>query len=169
VRLVDPALASFLDTQDLDYCLIGGIALAAWGHARFTADVDLLTLDERILRREFWLDADLPPPQIRIGELDDPLGGVVRIPLDPVHDLILGKGHATALALRGSVPRAGLPCPVASPLGLIALKLEAGGPQDAYDILALLGDSGLEPTVEQELPSLSREAQVFWMKIQSLR
>lgn len=167
--LVDSGLASFLDSRKLRYCLIGGVALAAWGHSRFTADVDLLTLDDRILDSGFWLGNDLPAPEIRPGEADDPLGGVVRIPLNPVHDLILGKGHAASLALRQSVPRAGLPCLVASPLGLIALKLEAGGPQDAYDILALLGDPGLEAAVGLELPDLSSDARAFWSRIRSLR
>jgi hypothetical protein len=167
--LVDAGLASFLDSQKLRYCLIGGVALAAWGHARFTADVDLLTLDSRILDPGFWSGHHLPPPEIRAGDSEDPLGGVVRVPLNPVHDLILGKGHAARVALGHSVSREGLPCPVASPLGLIALKLEAGGPQDAYDILALLGDPGLEASVDLELPDLSGDARAFWAKIQSLR
>lgn len=167
--LVDPGLASFLDSRDLDYCLIGGVALAAWGHARFTADVDLLTMDARILQPGFWADAVFPDPEIRVGEADDPLGGVVRLQLDPVHDLILGRGRAAEMALRSSATKAGFPCRLASPLGLIALKLEAGSPQDAYDILALLGDAELEATVESELPHLTADARTFWTKIRSLR
>lgn len=167
--LVDSGLASFLDSRDLRYCLIGGVALAAWGHSRFTADVDLLTLDARILQPGFWSGGGLPVPEIRIGEAEDPLGGIVRIPLEPVHDLLLGKGRAAEIAIRNSVTRAGLPCRVALPLGLSVLKLEAGGPQDAYDILALLGDAGLATALELELPHLSADARAFWGKIQSLR
>ena len=89
--LLHRGLASFLDSRGLRYCLIGGVGLAAWGHARFTADVDLLTLDVRILQPGFWEGTGFPPPEIRRGGADDPLGGVVRISLDPVHDLILGS------------------------------------------------------------------------------
>jgi hypothetical protein len=73
------------------------------------------------------------------------------------------------MALRNSTAREGLPCRLAAPTDLVLLKLEAGGPEDAYDILALLGNPGLEQAVAAELPQLSTDARAFWTKIQSLR
>lgn len=172
---VDSPLVQHLRRNGVDACLIGGLALAAWGHARFTQDVDLLTLDARILLDSFWKGSGLPIPAIHPGDSADPLAGVVRIPVHPVHDLILGRGHAAGLALATAVEREGLPCRVATPLGLVVLKLEAGGPQDAYDILALLdlaavlGNPDFSATVQDQLPYLSPDARRFWDKIQSLR
>jgi hypothetical protein len=48
--------------------MIGGSALAVHGYARFTADVDLLTMDGRVLDEKFWDGADLP--EIRKGDWD---------------------------------------------------------------------------------------------------
>ena len=173
--LVAEKLLDHLEHSGVASCLIGGLALAAWGHARFTQDVDLLTLDDRILQPSFWQDSGLPEPTLRAGDATDPLGGVARIPLQPVHDLILGRGHAASHALDTAVAREGLPCRVASPLGLSLLKLEAGGPQDGFDILALLGLSSvlgfpdLTAEIQQQLPRLGPEARRFWEKLQSLR
>lgn len=55
--------------------------------------------------------------------------------------------------------------------GLILLKLEATSPQDAADILALLGNAealdrpALKDEVASTLPQLTRDAQAFWAKI----
>jgi hypothetical protein len=172
--LVSPVLANHLKSQQVRFALIGGVALAVWGVARYTADVDLLTLDTRVLAPSFWKDLELPKPRIRIGEIDDPLGGVVRFSIDPPHDLIVGKGHAAQIALEQCKEIESLPCFAADSLGLILLKLEAGSPQDAFDILALmntgmwLGQDGLAQTIEDHLPKLSSTAQRFWQKIQSL-
>jgi len=116
--LVSTQLAAHLNRMEVPFLLIGGVALASWGIARFTADVDLLTLDPRVLEGSFWDGAGLPPAEISRGDLEDPLGGVVRLALDPRHDLILGKDFAARKAMAGGVVRPGLPCPVAGPLGL---------------------------------------------------
>lgn len=66
------------------------------------------------------------------------------------------------------------PCAVASPLGLILLKLEAASPQDAADILALLGNTealgrlSLRKDVSSLTPWLTHEARGFWAKVSSL-
>ncbi len=63
---------------------------------------------------------------------------------------------------------------MASPLGLILLKLEAGNPQDAADLLALLtnaealGRPRLKDDVTSVVPQLTHEAQAFWIKISAL-
>ena len=172
--MIDRALLSHLDRQGVSHCLIGGLALAAWGVARYTADADLLTMDPRILEPSLWLEWPGEAPRITRGEADDPLGGVVRFPGPPRQDLILGRGAAPRIALSSSEKSEGFPCPVASPLGLILLKLEAGSPQDAADILALLGNAealgrlAMRMEVEAQTPSLTSEARAFWQRITGL-
>lgn len=172
--MLDARLTSHLERHGISFCLIGGLALAAWGVARYTADADLLTMDARILDLDLWSGWEADPPRITRGDADDPLGGVVRFPGPPRQDLILGRGAATRIALETSVRCEAFPCPVASSLGLILLKLEAGGPQDAADILALLGNAealgrpSLKAEVAAILPQLTPEARIFWVKISTL-
>ena len=172
--MIDPKLISHLQSQKVEHCLIGGLALAAWGVARYTADADLLTLDSRILEPSLWTDWGASGPRITRGDSEDPLGGVVRFAGPPRQDLILGRGSATRIALATSEPIEAFPCPVASPLGLILLKLEAGSPQDAADILALLGNAqalgrpGLQAEVTTQAAQLTSDAKAFWTKISTL-
>jgi len=169
--MLDSRLVSHLDKHQIPFCLIGGLALAAWGVARYTADADLLALDPRILDPTLWSTWTGAIPRITKGDLDDPLGGVVRFSGLPRQDLILGRGSAARMALTGAQRREAFPCPVASPLGLILLKLEASSPQDAADILALLGNAEalglpeLKAEVEASIPELTREAQACWGRI----
>jgi len=172
--MIDPSLISHLDRYEIPFCLIGGLAMAAWGVARYTADADLLTLDPRILEPTLWSDWAAGSPKITKGDADDPLGGVVRFPGPPRQDLILGRGSAARIALETSERSDSFPCPVASPLGLILLKLEATSPQDAADILALLenapalGRANLKQEVAALVPQLTPDARVFWAKISVL-
>ena len=172
--MLDSRLLSHLDHHQIPFCLIGGLALAAWGVARYTADADLLTLDRRVLDPAFWYGCEAGAPHITTGDSEDPLGGVVRFPGPPRQDLILGKGAAARIAMETCEQPTAFPCPVASPLGLILLKLEATSPQDAADILALLGNaealgrSSLKGDVSSFAPQLTQEAQVFWVKVSAL-
>ncbi len=169
--MIDLRILSHLKRQNIEHCLMGGLALAAWGVARYTADVDLLTLDPRVLDASLWGDWGGSGPRITIGDSEDPLGGVVRFPGPPRQDLILGRGSAARIALETSELSEAFPCRVASPQGLILLKLEAGSPQDASDILALLGNASalgrpdLRAKVQSQVPLLTAEARAFWTKV----
>lgn len=172
--MLDSRLITHLEGHQIPFCLIGGLALAAWGVARYTADADLLSLDPRVLDASLWAMWEGGSPRITKGEFDDPLGGVVRFPGPPRQDLILGRGSAARLALETCEQSEAFPCRVASPLGLILLKLEATSPQDAADILALLANAQAlgRPTLNQDVaslvPQLTGDARAFWTKISSL-
>lgn len=172
--MLDSRLIAYLERQQIPFCLIGGLALAAWGVVRYTADADLLTLDSRVLDTALWSDWRNSAPRITKGDADDPLGGVVRFPGPPRQDLILGRGSAARIALDTSERSDSFPCPVATPLGLILLKLEAGSPQDAADILALLGNAealrrpALKEVAASIVPQLTHDARMFWAKISAL-
>jgi len=90
--MLDARLTAHLERHGIPFCLIGGLALAAWGVARYTADADLLTMDVRILELDLWSEWVAGAPRITRGDADDPLGGVVRFPGPPRQDLILGRG-----------------------------------------------------------------------------
>jgi len=169
--VLDRALLDLLAERQVAYCVIGGVALAAHGHARYTADVDLLTMDRRVLDATFWTGA-ARTVDLRTGDPDDPLAGLVRWPASPPHDLLVGRGHAMSVAVATAVHEPTLDAPVASAAALVLLKLEAGGPQDLNDILSLadaarvLGKRvGWHEAIEQHLDRLSEPARAAWRRI----
>lgn len=166
--MVDRALVAHLDASGVRFCVIGGVALAVHGFARYTADVDLLTMNAAVLAPEFW--PANASAEIRRVEGDDPLAGLVRWPAEPPHDLLVGRGHAMRFAVDSATPNAGVDALVATPLALVLLKLEAG-PQDRNDILALvqaqeaLGGAAWLAAVPQHLAHVSAEARSCWARV----
>lgn len=165
--MIHPGLCRHLSDHGVPFVLIGAVALAVHGVARFTADVDFLTSDRSVLAAAFWEGFDGPRPALRAGDAEDPLVGVARFALSPQHDLIVGKSPGTRLALEEARMEEDLPCPVASPLAMLALKAEAGSPQDAYDMRSLLeaqsqlGNTPLAARFGELLPSLGKDAAAF--------
>jgi hypothetical protein len=165
--LIDPKLLSHLDQRKVPCCLIGAAALAVHGFARQSLDVDLLTMAEEVLDPKFWAGA-VPPSEVRRGDPDDPLGGVVRFAGSPPLDLIVGRGHAARHAVESATQMTGAPYKVATPLALVLLKLEAGSLQDRADIVSLvavqrqLGRAGWLEGIATHLPKLSQEAVAHW-------
>ena len=168
--MLDRALLAHLEVSRVRFCVIGGIALAAHGYARYTADVDLLTMDRRVLDAAFWTSAGRTV-EIRVGDADDPLGGIVRWPSVPPHDLLVGRGYAMQVAVDSPVRDDILEAPVATALALVLLKLEAGAPHDLSDVLALaeaqrtLGTYDWRDQIAAHLPRLSATARAAWDRI----
>jgi hypothetical protein len=170
VTLVD-RVCTALDARGIPHALIGAAALAAAGIARSTFDVDLLTGDAHVLRSDLWegLRADGVRIDVRPGDHDDPLGGVVRLEdlaARPV-DIILGKHDWQRRAVARAIRRPGGPA-VVTPCDLILLKLYAGGTQDLWDVRELLrvaGDDALVAEVEADLESLPRAMRDRWASV----
>lgn len=137
--MIDPEIAACLRDAGIRFCLIGAQALARHGVVRFTADADLLVMNARVLSRDFW-----PPAlagaisALRRGDGDDPLAGVVRFTTRPQVDLLVGRGEIMRAAVDNAVHDGMIGAPVATPLDLVLLKLEAGGPLDLGDIINLV-------------------------------
>jgi hypothetical protein len=163
---IEPALRERLDRAGVAWCVIGGYALAARGYARFTVDIDLLTMDGRVLEPKFWEGGELP--ELRKGDWEDPLRGVVRLHGESDIDLIVGVGHAMRFAVKTAEMHPMLDLPVATSLALVLLKLEAGGPVDRSDIVGLvdtrrqLGDESWLAEIAQHLPHLSEDARACY-------
>jgi hypothetical protein len=141
-----------LTDQGIPCALIGAAALAARGVARSTYDIDLLVADPRVLDPNLWTAVRAADTRvdIRRGDIDDPLGGVVRIEQTsqrPV-DVVLGKHAWQREMLSRAEPVPGGP-PVVLPSDLVLLKLYAGGPQDLWDIRELLNQPGMAAVVLQ--------------------
>jgi hypothetical protein len=172
-----PRIAAYLRDRNVPCALIGGDALAVHGVSRATLDQDLLAVDARVLDTKTWeglaepsLDID-----IRRGDADDPLRGVVRItgskaerPLDLVVGRYQWQERAIARATLVTLDE-GVDVPVVQARDLVLLKLYAGGPQDAWDIQRLLGASAsnaaLMAEVEADVSVLPRRCVDLWKQI----
>lgn len=161
------SIVRHLEERGVPCALIGGAALAYHGVARATEDLDLLVADRRVLEPAFWEDLGAPgAPEIRRGDAEDPLGGVVawRAAGSPL-DVVVGRDAwlAAALGRRIWTTLNEERIPVLDAADLVLTKLAAGGPQDLLDVKLLLAGSraDLRAQVEERLrglPSSLREA-----------
>jgi predicted nucleotidyltransferase len=161
------AVRAHLDGAGIQFALIGGVAVAARGASRSTLDIDVLTTDGAVLKEEFWQpvrDQGLRV-DVRKGDWDDPLAGVVRIDAAESIDVVVGKykweraviERAETMTVRGmelKVPRVA---------DLILLKLAAGGLRDTMDAGNLLkvGDSkAIAGQLNEVIPTLPEALRV---------
>ena len=165
-----------LKERGIPCALIGAEALALRGVSRATADRDLLTTSREALLPALWQELGEVGVRfdIRRGDADDPLAGVVRFTADaerPV-DLIVGRQEWQTRILQRS-PQLDLGdiavgVPVAA--DLVLLKLFAGGPQDAWDISQLLtgrDSAALVAEVSSRLGDLPTDCRQLWDRILS--
>ena len=135
-------VVGLLDGAEVDYALVGGLAVGVWGAPRATKDIDLLVQAQDVIRAQealrpagYTLDA-LPKRftdgmQLqRINKLAD--GQLSTVDLIVVDESLAPvwascSRHATEV---GSLS-------VESRDGLIAMKLAAGRPQDQAAVIRL--------------------------------
>jgi hypothetical protein len=160
-----------LDAMGARHALIGAHAMAARGYPRFTVDIDILTVDARVLDRPTWteLEGTGAVVECRRGDPDDPLGGVVRIQTADVPDvdIVLGKWKWEADVIDRAEPMALGDVSVRVPrlADLILLKLAAGGSLDLHDaaVLLTLGDrDALAREIEEHLPDVRPDVTHAW-------
>jgi hypothetical protein len=160
------------------HALIGAGAMAAHGVSRSTFDIDFFVVDPHVLSALFWepCAAEGTEIDVRRGEEDDPLAGVVRFRAagERTLDLVVGRSAWQRDLLARAVPAelANQQVPVVRVPDLILLKLYAGGPQDAWDVTQLLALTGTTETiaeVEEALQRLPAESRTLWSRIVSQR
>jgi hypothetical protein len=163
-----------LERERIAHAVIGAAAMAVHGVVRSTLDLDLLTVDPAVLERRLWVELARQGARVdvRHGDADDPLAGVVRLEAEGERDvdLVVGRdGWQQAIVLRASVARVGgVELGVATVADLVLLKLYAAGPQDRWDIqqLLTLGDRPeLEQTVGDLLLGLPEASQRLWQEL----
>lgn len=159
-----------LGRQQVGFALIGASAMAIHGVSRATLDIDLLVTDARVLSASFWEGLRLSvAPDIRAGDADDPLAGVVRLCADGDRDVdvVVGRGewNAEVIVRADAATFGGVIVPAVRPADLILLKLYAGGSQDRWDIEQLLAGPDrveLVREVETRLPLLPARSTRLW-------
>lgn len=167
--MIDPRILRRLEERGVPSCLIGAAALAVHGYARYSADIDLLVADRRVLAIDFWQGC--AAPEIRRAAADDPLLGVVRWDRPDPLDIVVNDDYASRYALRTAEPSLGAPVRVASPTALVLLKLEAGGPLDAHDVLAFvqvqraLDGAPWLAELGGEIAHLRSQARTLWSRL----
>lgn len=163
-----------LERERVPHALIGAAAMAVRGVSRSTADVDLLSVDAGILRREVWAAFEVRGALRRVlkGDSDDPLAGSVRLGEgNEIVDVVVGRDAWQREIIEAAEPLSlgDLLVPVARPAGLVLLKLYAGGPKDAWDIHALLEVSddavAVQAEVERIVPRLPVDARRLWARL----
>jgi len=161
-----------LDRLGIHYAVIGAVAVAARGATRSTLDFDLLTTDRRVFEPSVWAELrGSSVIDIRKGDFDDPLAGVVRIGSKPEQiDIVVGKwkweqrviDRAQIIDLQGLALRV----PITS--DLILLKLAAGGPIDQQDIVRLLAVGPRDQViseVNEKIGDLPADARDLWQRL----
>lgn len=164
-------VTELLDRNGIAHALIGAAALAAAGVARSTFDLDFLTPDVRVLDAALWdpLRAGGVAVDVRQGDADDPLAGVVRasMPGERPVDLIVGRfAWQTRAVERARALSTGVR--VVQPRDLVLLKLYAGGTQDLWDVRRLLDalpGTSLVDEVDTDLADLPAAASVLWAQV----
>jgi len=136
-------VAKLLESHNLAFALIGGLASSIRGRLRVTADIDLVVdcevpaaisllgeLDNESFR-PFVEDAETSIRQFYILPLEDVASGT------PIDLAIGASGFEKLIVQRASKPQ-GYPIPVATAEDLLLMKLMAGRPQDQSDIQGVL-------------------------------
>lgn len=170
----DRRVIAALEARGVAYCVIGATAMSAWGYARFTADVDLLTMDARVLDSAFWTASGLGDQieAIRRGDDDDPLEGLARFKPQPCIDVIVGRGSIMREAVADAVEVPAFGWRVARPLSIALMKLEAGGNRDRLDLVEFIRARQMaEPArdfraaIEARLAELSDWGRRAWARV----
>jgi len=172
--VITPLLRRVVDALEaaaIPHALIGAAALATHGISRSTLDHDLLTTDARALDKATWKAIDDAHVEIRRGDADDPLAGVVRVTAAGERDVdvIVGRdAWQRALVHEAeTIDTAAGPLRVVSAAGLVLLKLYAGGAQDLWDIEQLRAAAGpaLDADVDARIQLLPEDAQRTWARV----
>jgi len=173
VSLLDRVTA-VLDGPGVRYAVIGAAAMAAHGVARSTHDIDLLTLANQCLDPALW--APLADAGVGVfvtrGDAADPLAGVVRFeePGKRSVDLVVGRHRWQTRVIERAQPALvhGSRVPAVQARDLVALKLFAGGAQDAWDIAQLLAGPDREALIAEvsaDIDDLPAHCRAFWERI----
>lgn len=164
--MVDRGLMARLDAARVSFCLVGDHALALHGCGMRDGAIELLTVDEAVLRPLFWPEAT--QPDAVMGEPGDPVRGRVRWAAVPGHTLLVGSGHAMVFAVDTARAHPAAGCRVATPLGLVLLILARGGPGSRADVVELIRAQEAwrggrwRPAVEEHLYGLPDAACASW-------
>ncbi len=169
-------ITAHLTEQGTTYALIGASAMVFHGVSRATQDVDILVTERDVLLGRYWrhLDEAGVELDIRVGDHDDPLAGVVRCEEDAaLVDVIVARGGWEGALIDDATPHRFLDVtlPVVSLVGLVLLKLYAGGHQDIWDIHQLIeaGPTDAPAEISSAAEGMPAVARALWKRIEADR
>ncbi len=158
----------------MPFVVIGAAAMAVHGVTRSTRDLDLLTVAAECLAADFWHDVTAAGAHVdvRRGDAEDPLAGVVRVSASghaPV-DIVVGKArwHEAAFTRATEASIDGVTVPVAGVIDLVLLKLYAGGPLDAWDVEQLLHQPdhrAIVADIDVAVGALPPDSRALWARV----
>ena len=139
-----------LSTPPLPYCLIGALALGAYGRPRATHDVDLLILTDSATSHSYldplrakgfavasdWHEGN---PMARDVVMRLKHTSAPDFPLDLI--FATSPLHKNALDRRKLIDLHGTRVSISSAEDLILLKLSAGRPRDFDDVMGIVGNA----------------------------
>jgi hypothetical protein len=145
------AAVNALSFPPLPYCLIGALALGAYGRPRATHDVDLLVLTDSATSHSYldplrakgfvvaadWHEAN---PMARNVVMRLKHTSAPDFPLDLI--FATSPLHKNALERRKSIDLHRTQVSVSSAEDLILLKLSASRPRDFDDVMGIVGNAG---------------------------
>lgn len=163
-----------LRREHIDFALIGAAALAAHGVGRSTLDIDILVTDPRVL--SLSLGGENVTVDVRRGDADDPLAGVIRFSQAGERDVDLVVGRFSwqqdIIRRARTIDLEDVQIPVADVTGVILLKLYAGGTQDAWDVEQLLASTdraSATAAVDDIVHELPPDARTLWQRLRGTR
>jgi hypothetical protein len=135
-------LVAALDAADVEYALVGGLAVAVWGAPRATKDIDLLVRPERLQAALEVADARgyrlrALPMRFKDGMELQRVSKVDAGELLTVDYLLVNPNLEAVWQSRQKLAILAGPIWVISRSALIQMKVAAGRPQDAVDIQSL--------------------------------
>ena len=176
MRIPQASLAAELvgafDRQGLSFMLVGAAALAVRGLARGTHGIDFLTTDRSVFRLD-WPPLLSPDTriEIRLGDADDPLAGVVRFAREGAADVDLvvarWKWQQQIIDRSEIVDLEDFSVRAPDAADLVLLKIEAGGFVDRNDAAQLIAIHGPElmDRISERLAALPRGMHEAWQRL----
>ncbi|HVI03393.1 MAG TPA: DUF6036 family nucleotidyltransferase [Enhygromyxa sp.] len=133
------AIVRALEHADIEYALVGGLAVAVWGAPRATQDIDLLVRPESVdavvaVVEPLGFRFRALPITFRDGMQLQRVSKIENGALLTIDLILVDANLEPAWASRVQLDLDGVPIWVISRAALIQMKVAAGRPQDAADI-----------------------------------
>lgn len=163
------AVARLFVERGIAFAVIGARAMACRGVVRSSVDTDFFTTDRAVLTNDFWSSLADASADVRRGDFDDPLAGVVKItfPNAPV-DVVVGRHRWQLPVIANAEPLlvGTMEMPVARAADIVLLKLFSMGMQDRWDIHQLLAaDATIAAEIDERIHDLPKDSQELWQQL----
>jgi len=122
----------------IDFAIIGGFAVAAWGYPRATEDIDFAISVNRDRLKEV---AAYFKGELKVGDFSDPLIATINFELEKclIQLIVLPKNwEAIAFEDLQLINLMGTDLPIIGWEQLVLLKLYAGSDMDLYDVKRII-------------------------------